>query len=150
MTQSKMKAKLVLLHISSFVVSILPIVLIVAFNWNHYVKTPSSTVSLAVGGSLAMLFLLAKALGKLPDKTKRVVKYGVFFGLVILLDPIIQDLKILSGGAFLGELLDSVFFERQIKKLKQNLQADNTATMTVNKISEQVEALVDERLEGRV
>ena len=71
------KGKLALLYIFSFIVSIAPITIIIACNWSHYTKTPA-TVSLSVGGIMAVGLIIVKTLGKMPQNVNRLVKYGIF------------------------------------------------------------------------
>lgn len=144
------RAKLVMLYILSFIVSIAPLVIVVAINWSHYVSTPSRTVSLSIGGAMAVLLMLLKTLGKMPQNVNRVVKYGVLFGIVWLLEPIIQDLKILTFAAFIGELVDSLFFVWQIRRLKETILINRTAATTAAVTKVQIEEIINNAINGRV
>lgn len=144
------KGKLALLYIFSFIISIAPITIIIACNWSHYTKTPASTVSLSVGGIMAVGLIIVKTLGKMPQNVNRLVKYGILFGIVWLLEPIILDLKVLLGAAFLGELLDSLFFVRKIRQLKEEIYINKTAQATADITTKAVEEAIEKTLGGRV
>ncbi len=135
----KLQTKKLLLQIGGFLVSIAPIIIVVAFNWGDYTSTVARKVSLSVGGSAALIIILLKAMGKIPKDIKPIVKYSIAFVLVLLLDPIIQNLKTLLGMALLGEVLDVAIFSWQIKKIDREIQAQTTA----NAMQSQTQMIID-------
>ena len=120
--------KKALLSIGGFAISIAPLAFVVGMKWGDYTHTVTRSVSLGIGGVIAVVLSLLKALGKLPEKTKPVVKYGVAFGLVCLLDPLIADLKLLLGAAFMGEALDALIFTWQINRTNMQINGMYTAS----------------------
>ena len=119
--------KKALLSIGGFAVSVAPLAVVVGMKWGEYTHTVTRSVSLGIGGVLAIVLSLLKALGKLPEKTKPVVKYGVAFGLVCLLDPLIADLKLLLGAAFMGEAMDFLMFSWQVNRVNMQISGQYTA-----------------------
>lgn len=131
-----MKKKLYSLYIASFLVSVIPLVLVVAFNWDHYTKTRLSTWSLTIGGLMALALLGLKAIGKMPKIASSPVKLGILLLVTCLLEPLIMDLKLFLLALFVGAVLDSIFFVGRIKKLKDEIYIDKTSTATANKIEQ--------------
>jgi len=113
------RLKLIALYLGGFLVSIAPLVIVVALNFGKYTATKSGSFSLALGGVVACIFFLLKAVGKLPQKVKSVFRYGFLFGIVCLLEPLILDLKYLSGACFLGELFYVLIFPPLVANLKE-------------------------------
>lgn len=138
----KLTAKKILLQLGGYMVSIAPICVVVGLNWDRYTATTASSVSLGVGGGMALIFILLKALGKIPEKTKPIIKYSVAFAFVLCLEPILADLKWLLGAAVIGETLDLSVFSWQIAKTKKQIDAGITATATANSQTAQTEAIV--------
>lgn len=142
---SNLKRRLAFLSFGSFAVSVAPLLLCVVANWGKYVKTPGDAVSLALGGGIAVVLLLLKVLGKLPVP-RRVVFYGVTFAMAYLLESLLDDLVLLSGMAFLGEVADLVLFQRAIRVAKENILVGKTA----DAVATRVEATVQKYMGGRV
>ena len=94
--------KKVLFQVLGYIVSILPILVVVGLNWNEYTMTTTSTVSLCVGGVIALVLILIKAIGKMPKKIHPIIKYAVALVLVVALDALVQDLKLLLAAAIVG------------------------------------------------
>lgn len=137
----QMKNKLRILTILSFVTSILPVVLVVGINWDVYVKTTGDAVKLTFGGIIAVFLVLLKVMDKLKVPNKFVL-LGSVFVMSYLLQSILQDLTLLSGMAFLGEVLDCFFFQTPIKKLREAIMIEKTADATSSKI----ESIIDKKL----
>ena len=49
--------------------------------------------------------------------------FGIIFGLAYALEPLLVDLKILSGAALAGEIINAIFFESRIKRLRRLWEA---------------------------
>lgn len=137
----KMKNKLVILTLLSFIVSVLPLACVIGFNWNVYVQTTSDAVKLTCGGVIALFLIFMRVIGKLRIPNKFVLLGSVFL-MSYLLQAIIQDLTILSGMALLGEVLDCLLFQTPIKKLREAILIEKTADATSSKI----ESIIDKKL----
>lgn len=131
----KMKRKLVLLYIGSFIVSIVPLLAVLIARWSVYTKTPGDTVKLCVGGGICLFFIFLKVIGKLK-MPRRIVLFGVVFALVYLLKAILDDLLLLSGMALAGEILDMLFFQMAIRRTKERILIEKTSTATSEKVEE--------------
>ncbi len=142
----KNKVKLAFLYVGSFLISIAPLAVAVGINFGRYTQTTASSFSLCFGGVIACVFALLKALGKLPKSTKRVFTYGALFAVVCLLEPLIYDIKLLSGMALLGEALDTVIFMPLIAYRKKKNSEDRLSAL-VDKKTEEIKELLGE---GRV
>ena len=148
----KLTVKKVLMQIGGFLVSILPILVAVGVKWNDYTSTTSRSVSLGIGGGVALILIFLKAIGKLPQKIKPIFRYSIALILVFLLDPLIQDLKLLLGMAIVGEVLDMSIFSWQITKLQKRIDAGITAEEISKQQESQTKAIVDaiKNINGRV
>lgn len=130
--------KKVLLQISGYLASIAPIAVVLGLKWDTYTATTVSTVSLGVGGAIALVLILIKSLGKIPKNIHPIIKYAIALVLVFALDPIIKDLKILLSAAIIGELID-LPIEHCVKVTQKVI--DQKATLT--SIDNQTQAIVD-------
>lgn len=133
------KVKKALLQSGGFLASIAPILVVIGLNWSDYTSSTPSIISLSVGGAMALVLMLLKAIGKMPKDMKSVFKYAIAFVLVFLLDPLIQDLKWLLGAALIGEVLDISIFEWMINRTQKEIDAEINA----NGMQEQTNQLVD-------
>ena len=145
--QRNIKTKLILLQISSFLVSVLPLIIFVVVNWGNYVKTTSDAVKLSVGMVIAIVLFVLKAIGKLK-MPRRVVFYAVTCILCYFLYPLIKDIVWLSALCLVGELLDMFIFQRPIKNLKEKILIEKTSDATTEKVKTEVKALFDEYIGG--
>lgn len=146
--KANLKARLVLLQIGSFIVSVAPLLIYIFLNWSNYAKTPGDTIKISVGLVIAIILFLLKVIGKLK-MPKRVVTYAVICVLSYFLYPLIQDIVWLSGLCLIGEVLDLVFFQRPIKKTKEDILVNKTADATTNQVKDEVKNLLDEYIGGR-
>jgi hypothetical protein len=144
-TKRQLKRRLHLLYVVSFIVTLAPLIAVLAINWRGYTETAAETVKLTVGGVLVAIFMLLKVLGKLKIP-RRVVCYSFVFALAYLLEAVLADLMILSGAALLGEVVDYIFLQRAIKGTKDAVLAAGTADAT----AERVEAILNNYIGGRV
>ena len=143
----KPKSKLILLEILSFVVSITPILVVVICKWEEYVPTTYATCKLTIGLIASVIFMALKAMGRLKFPEKRVVSYSIVFIMAYLLSAIMKDIVLLSGMALLGEIVDLIFLQRPIKKLREEIVISKTSDAVAKKVEETVSNLVGK---GRV
>lgn len=143
------KTKLVLLQIGSFIISTAPLLIFVFCNWDNYAQTPNDTFKITAGLFVVGILFLLKVLGKLKMPS-RVVFYGVTCILCYFLYPLIQDIVWLSALCLLGELLDLIFFQKSIKRLKEQILIDKTATATSDKVVDSITKIFkDKNIGGR-
>jgi hypothetical protein len=134
MEARKLKRRIVLLQIFSFIASIAPLAVAAAMNWNDYIKEPSDAVKLSLGGIIVAVLFLLKAIGKLKMPKKRVIAYLLALVVCYLLSVILDDIVFLLGMATLGEVIDLVFFQRPIRKMKEALQLEKTGEVVGDKL----------------
>lgn len=132
---------LIFLYICSFIVSIAPLVICFALNWGDYTKKPSDTIRLSLGGIVLVTIIFMKVIGKLK-MPRRIVSFGIAFILAYLLQAILKDLLLLTGMALLGEFIDYIFFQRSIKKIKENMLIHKTADATTEQVEEVVKKYI--------
>lgn len=130
------KTKLIWLEIFSFIVSVTPLLIAVSCNIGHYCTTTSDTIRISIGGFVVLLILFLKSIGKLKMPERRVVTYGIWFGICFLLNSVIQDCILLVGMAWLGEALDYFFFQFAIRKLRKEIEVDAISNATTDKVED--------------
>lgn len=136
-----LKLRLVFLYIGSFIVSIAPLVFCFAWNWGDYTKTPGDTVKLSLGGIILFTLVFMKVIGKLK-MPRRIVSFGIVFVMAYLLQAVLKDLLLLSGMALLGEFIDYVFFQKAIKRTKENILVGKTADVTTAQVEEVIKKYI--------
>ena len=140
----KPKVKLALLCVSSYLMSVLHLVITFAFNFGKYTESVEATVKLTFGGIVVLFLLLARTLGRaLPNGIGGAL---TAFLLAFLLEAILADLVLLLGMFLLGECLDVIFLRGRIKRLREDILIDKTARAT----AAQVEAVFRKHGGGRV
>lgn len=142
----KLRIRLVFLHIGSFIITILPLVVLMLINFDKYVDTTPKAWKFTIGGMLALVLITMKALDKLKFPN-RIVGLGVVMVLTYLLQALLDDILLLLFMAFIGEFIDLVAFKTLIKKYKAELEREKTGDI----VAEKVEAAVKKYItNGRV
>ena len=114
----------------------LPIVITVIVNRDVYFSTRSAGWSLGIGGLLAVALVGLSVMGKIGKLFDSGIKVaGVIFLFALLLEPIVLNLKFLSGMLFLGEAINCLIFVPQIKKLKKHIDRKETAKVIKDAIN---------------
>lgn len=134
-SKKNLRTRLVFLYTGSFLVSIAPLIIMLALNWKDYTKTPGDTVKLCVGGVLCLFFIFCKVVEKLR-MPRGIVLFGIVFVMSYLLKALLDDLMLLSGMALVGELLDLICFRHFIKVTKENILIEKSADATTSKFEE--------------
>ncbi|MBO5981359.1 MAG: hypothetical protein J6Q24_02815 [Clostridia bacterium] len=146
MSRSKAKnanyrRRLVLLYITSFIASLLPLLITFIAKREVYFKNISESVKLAIGGIIAVVLLFIKVVGKLK-LPGRISFFAILFIMSYLLESVLNDLALLSGMALLGEVADTLLFSAAIKSTKERLIIEKTAGATTEKIEAVLEKIV--------
>ena len=148
--KNKLRVRLVILYVLSFIVSVAPLLVVLIVNWGEYTNTVSDAVKLSCAGVMIAVFLFLKVVGKLK-MPRRVVFYGLLCLLVWLLQPVMGDLLLLSGMAFLGELIDFIFFQSAIKRTREKIHIEKQTESTAGVVEDQMEAMFKKYMgSGRV
>lgn len=149
-TRMKLRIKLIVLYVLSFLVSIAPLAVVLIINWGKYTSTVTDTIKLSFAGVMAVVFLFLKVVGKLK-MPRRVVFYGLLCLFIWLLQPVIWDLLLLAGMAFLGELVDSIFFQSAIKRTKERIHIEKQTESTSDAVEKKMESMFEKYMgSGRV
>ena len=135
------RCNLILLKILAFVLSIAPIIAVVAWNWDDYTISVVQTIKLSIGLVICLIFLLFKCLGRLKLPEKRIFIYLIVFGMIYLLEAILNDMLIFSASALIGELL-ALPVEWKIKSMSTALHIDKTATATAKALDSKIEETI--------
>ena len=137
----KDKTKLFFLTLGGFFASILPLVAVVAWNWQSYARTVPEAVKLGVGGMIAAVLILLKVLGvlKIPG---RVSVVALVMLLSYLLRSLLDDLTLLCFAYLLGEALDALLFARPAKRLREKLQMEKQAKVTADAVGDAIKSYI--------
>ena len=129
-----MTKKLLKLYIASFVVSALPLVLLVIFRWNAYVKSvPAGAVRLTLAGIIAAVVLLFKITGHLHIKSHFVWYVGLAL-FCWLIKAVLGDMMLVFVCAAIGEGLDEIFLQTAIKKVLKERDMNEQAKIIVEQL----------------
>lgn len=145
MKKTKYKGRLFLLYILSFLSSVLPLGICLFLKREEYFKTVGESVKLALGGTILLLFVIIKVLGKLRIPGRSAL-FGIVFVLSYLLESVLRDLTLLSGLALLGECIDQMLFQGSIRRTKELMLIEKSADVT----SEKIEEVLKKYVGGRV
>ena len=138
----RLRARLFMLYIGSFLASAAPVAACVVARWDVYTATPAMKLKLCGGGVIAAVLMLLKVLGKLRIP-RRIVFFGAVFVMSYLLEAVLNDLMLLSGLALLGEGLDLVFFQGAIKHTEEAIKIQKTASATADQLEKTVEKVIE-------
>lgn len=129
-----MTKKLLKLYIGSFLVSVLPLVALIIFRWDAYVKSvPAGALRLTIAGAIAVVVLLFKITGHLHIKSHFVwyVGLALFFWLI---KSLANDLSLVFICAAIGEGIDEIFFQTAIKKERKQRDMEKQAQIIVDQM----------------
>ena len=128
--------KLVALYFGSFLVTVLPVAILLVLNWEKYTGyTVGGNIRLGAGAIIALAIVALKLLGKLR-MPRRVVLFAIVCGLSYLLAPLLNDLFILSAAALVGEFVDWAFFQTGIRKVREQIATEQSSDVTADKMDE--------------
>lgn len=138
------KTKLRWLQCASFLSTLTPLAIAVGINWDTYTKTTSSTISITVGGVIAIIMTLLAIKGHLKVPAQRIWTYVFIFAMACLLEPIIMDIKLLSGMLLAGEGINLLCFEKFVKKTAQGVENERLANTTNEAVKQAMKELQGE------
>lgn len=134
----KTKKQLVIYELLSFIVMLLPIIIIFIVKWEDYTKQ-NNGFSLAFGGICCVIFCFLLAKGKFKMPTQNIFTFAIFFMLVCILEPLLKDLKLISCMALLGQILYTLFFEFKVKKLRKQIKNEELSEIITSSIKKSEE-----------
>lgn len=145
-TQKKIKPKTKLLLLQGFggAVTFAPLIIAIGINFKEYFSTTQSAVSMSLGGAMAVAVVVIQLLGKGKKMLgSAIVISGIVFAFCIFLEPLILNLKLLTGTVFLGEAVYAVGFKTAITNTKKQIdRVEQTTVLT--------DALKANNINGRV
>lgn len=124
-----------LLYLLSLVFNIAPLLVYLVFNSEKYISSVPDALKLSCGGAIALVILALKCLGKL-----KVPSRFTFFALILvlsyLLEPLLQDLTVISFLALVGEVCDMIIqiFIRRLRQRAQTLTFAKESAKEIEKI----------------
>ncbi len=140
----KLKWRIFMLTIFSFLFSVAPFAVTVISRWGIYVQAPSDAIKLSVGGIMVLVLMFLKVIGRLKLPQKRIATYLFLLALFYALSNILNDLVLLIGMLAIGELIDLIIFQTALKKSREKLLLEKTG----DAVSEKVETIVKKYLGG--
>ncbi len=84
---------------------------------------------------MCVIFIGLKVLGKLK-MPREIVTLTILFIMAYLLKALLNDLVLLLGMALIGAVLDSMFFQKAIKRTRENILIAKTADVTTAQVEE--------------
>ena len=124
------KQELWLWRIGGIVATFAPIAIAVGVNHEDYFVSKAAGLSLGLGGGLALILIVLSALGKLGKFFDSGFKVSTMvFVFALLLEPVILNLKFLSGMMLLGEMINAVVFAPNVARLKKKIDREATASV---------------------
>ena len=131
----RLKIRLALLSIGSFIVSVFPLALTLFLKRGEYMTTVSQTVKLSAGFLIGAVLMILKTVGKLK-MPRRLTLYVTITLMAYLLKPILSDIMLLGVMAIIGEVCDSLFFGIAIKRTRQAIADERCAESTAGRVEE--------------
>lgn len=119
----KLHKKIILLEILSTIVTVLPLLILFMINYQDYTKKVSP-FGLSLTGIVYVIFVYLTVKNKLKLENQKTLKFLIFFIFCYVFEPFLADLKIISFMAFVGVLVNNIFFENKIKRLKRMLERE--------------------------
>lgn len=136
------KQKLTRLKILKFLFLLGPISIIVAINYKEYVPVQTQATEgwkLPIG--LIIFAIIVAVLVINPSKKKIEASemadlkvLAIVFVLAVVLDPIISDLKLLSGCALGGSIINYMFINHKIIKIQKRIEQSEVADINAEAI----------------
>ncbi|MBQ7308217.1 MAG: hypothetical protein IJW82_06810 [Clostridia bacterium] len=144
MEVKKIKKKILLFQILSFVLTLLPLLLTLFFRWDKYIQTQVDGIKLGIGGILILILFLLKSLDKIKLPPNRLFTYLFLLLMCYLLSNILNDATFIFGMATLGEILDLVLCQPFIKKYKQELLSKKISNDTSKQVVSELKEILTE------
>lgn len=141
--------KLGLLKTGGVITAIAPLVTVIAINWNDYVMASNGNpLKLTMGGMIAVFLIACSTIGRLKMPGK-ITFYFMLLVMVILLEPVLADLKLLCACALGGEVVNSFTFNIFTKNYQETITMEKQARITKNVFNNE-ENKKDSKYSGRV
>ena len=128
------RARLPLLYVLSFILSVGPALTFFFVNFGKYVTSVTDGIRLSLGGVMLLVITVLKVTGllKMPP---RMLLFALIFAGAYLLESILGDIIIFSFLALVGEALDAVC-RIFIRREKERIVIEKTAIQTAEALSQ--------------
>ena len=140
-TLTKLRLRLMLLYIGSFVMSVAPLLIVVIVNRHEYVRNTADAVKLSLACVMVLAFIMFKVTGKLK-MPKRIVFLFITFIMCYFIQTLLDDLLLLSGMALLGEFIDFAGFQWAIRATKEKIAIEKSSDASASKVEKIFEKYV--------
>lgn len=134
----KKKLQLRWLKFARHIVAVMPIAIILIWNFDFYTKTTASTISFSIGTIVGFVFFILKIIGRFPKNVKGIIWASIFTVLAWCLKAIITDLPIFVTGWLVGSILSEIL-TIPIKKIEKETvmqeQAEKTSAEVIKAIT---------------
>ena len=139
LTVKQLKTRKRLSVFAAFLLSVLPVSIVVVCKWDLWVSRPAQAVSIGAGGIMVGIVVLMSILGWL--KIGGDVWVAAFcFTLLLLLKPVINDLILLTGtylGGRIGDkILTATYVRKVVTELKDRKIAERTSKTAIEAVKE--------------
>jgi hypothetical protein len=126
----KTRSKIFLLQVIGVLVTFTPILIEILVHNDLYFATKDASWSLTIGGIIAVVLVALAMLGKLAKFFGSEIRVtGCIFIMAMLLEPILLNLKLLSGLLLLGMGINGIFIKPTIKRLQRQIRNEETANV---------------------
>ena len=123
-----LRAKDNLLSLASIIAMITPLAVAVGINFNDYF-VHSAGIQVGFGGMLSLCLVVLMVKGK-SNVLKGVWGYLIVFIIAVCLQPILNDIVLLTGMALSGKVVDTVIMQPQLNKVRRLRANTDTADVT--------------------
>ncbi|MBR2070393.1 MAG: hypothetical protein IJ981_03100 [Clostridia bacterium] len=127
----KTTTKLRLTQAGGILATIAPLATVVGINLDSYITTKTSIFQLTIGGILLVVVIALAFFGKLKKLLGSGFAFcGLIFVFSMLLQPVLNELEVLSGAMLAGQGINVVAFKPLCAKYKAEIEEDTTEEKT--------------------
>lgn len=146
-----LRKKRVLLYVTSWVLRVLPLIILFACKWNSWVSDSAESEGVAnfklvTGGILCMIFIAMAVMDKLP-KPNGLIFPTFLFLILLCLDSIMQDMILILGMYILGGIL-SLIVDQFIKELTRKIAIEDGASANGSEMRTILTELLGDKTNG--
>ena len=142
MTVKQLKRRKLIAEIVSFLVSVVPVSVVIAMRWDIYTADPGNTIKLGIGGIMVLAVVLFTIMGKLkPPGDIAVLAFLTI--LFWLLRSVMDDLLLLSFMLLIGRIGDKIIMNTYVKKVREEIAAKDSAERAGKTIMDEVKSYVE-------
>lgn len=139
----KLRKRIILLSLGSFIATTSPLVIAVLVNRAEYITQKLDIYKLSLGGIVVVVLLFAKAMGALKNPPRRIVLYSFLVGMCWLLSSVLQDVTFLLSMCLAGEILDFALFRIPLKMSRARLEREKTGDVVSDKMKETIKEFLE-------